>query len=75
MQSKPDFLLDLVRLLEFFLSLHSHILKVVHHFDLLLESGHLDLDFDGLFLELGISQGLRSDEMRLILAKFVLEAA
>ncbi len=63
-----------MRLLELFFSLYSHILEVVHHLDLLLESGHLNLDFDGLFLELGISQGLGSNEMRFILAKLMLEA-
>lgn len=74
LQTKADLLLDLMRLFEFLFSFHAHVLEVVHHFDLLLKSSHLDLDLDGLFLELCVSKGLRGNEMRLVLAQFVLEA-
>jgi hypothetical protein len=58
LQTKGDLLLDFVGLLEFLFGFHAHILEVVHHFDFLLKSGHLDLDFDGFFLELRVSKGL-----------------
>lgn len=39
-----------MRFLKLFLSLDPHILKVVHHFDFLLECGHLNLDLNALLL-------------------------
>lgn len=47
-QSKTNLLLNLLRFLQLLFSLHSHILKVVHHFYLLLKSGHLYLNFNCL---------------------------
>jgi hypothetical protein len=55
-QSQCNLLLDLLRFLEFVLGFNSHIFEVVHHLYLLLECGHLDLDLNGLLLELSVSQ-------------------
>lgn len=74
LQTKADFLLNFMRLFEFLFSFQAHILEVVHHFDLLFKSSHLDFDFNGLFLELGVSERLRGNEVGFILAQLVLKS-
>lgn len=58
---------------ELLLSLASHVLEATHHLDLLLQCGHLDFDFDGLFLQLGVVKRLGCYHMGFELADLVLQ--
>lgn len=56
LQSEANLFFNFVRLFKFILGLDTHIFEIIHHFNLLLKGSHLDLDFDGLFLELCVCQ-------------------
>jgi hypothetical protein len=69
-----DFLSVSSTLLEFGFGLSAKLFVVFNHIDLLLEGGHLDFDFDGSLLELGVDKGLRCGDVRLKSLKISLDA-